>query len=204
MLTLTIAATVTAVIAVLIFIPVTMKVYIRYDDNGTDKSIEVRYGAIKLRKPSFKRKKKETPAGAEGKKERSDKIINRLKQLWENADDLWDMVKALGKYVKNNFLTVKYMAFSLVVGVDDPMATALIYGAASAVVYNAAVVAERELKVKKHDIAVMPDFDNPHIYGAAEAIIKTNVFHCFAVLNILMYHLLKIKSKKIKNRKGKI
>lgn len=179
-----------AVIAFILLMPLRAEFRLKYNDNGLEYSFLFKAFGIRLRRPNVRKKKDvsdEKQEDTDEKKEQSTPLKTVL-FICNNIDGIKTAVGRIANYSAKHFIKIKRLMFHSVIGFDDAMDTALIYGCSAAVIYNAAAAAQRKLRLVKHDIKVEPDFNNPHISADIEVIITTNIFHTVVMFIIAAKH----------------
>lgn len=181
-----IAAAAVAVIAFILLLPLRAEFRFSYNAEGFQYSLIFRVLGIRLKRPRVRRKKKrqEETEKTPGRKMPRITPAQAIMFLYNNLDIIKKVVCRTANYAARHLVKIKLLKLHTVIGCDDAMDTALIYGCAAAVIYNAAAAAQRRLRLMRHDISVEPDFNDPRISADIEAIITTNIFH-IAVISII-------------------
>lgn len=190
---LIIIAVIAAMIALLLLIPIKCRVYFRYDDEA-ETSFELFYGFIRIRLPEPKEKpekdkkkeeKEDKPEKEEKPKKKPDP--NKLISLaWDNRDGIKRLIYAVLGYIFKHLIKINRLKIKLVIGVDDAMQTALIFGAASAFIFNVVGVMDKTMRLARHSTDLKPAFNDPHIFTEDEAVISTSIYHIIAVAVIAL------------------
>lgn len=181
-----IAAVAMAFIAFVLLLPLRAEFRLRYNAEGLQYSLIFRVLGIRLRQPRIRRKKKrqENTKDTQDRKKPRITPMQAIMFLHNNLDIIKKVVCRTTDYAAKHLVKIKQLKIHAVIGCDDAMDTALIYGCSAAVIYNAAAVAQRRLRLVRHDISIEPDFNDPRISADIEVIITTNIFH-IAVIGIL-------------------
>lgn len=183
-----------AVFTVISLIPISFGVRFRLHGNEKDLDITLKYGFIQIRLPEKKEKpaepeKPEKPKEQEQpkKKEKSSPDIGKLVSFaWDERAKIKRMIAALLSYILKRMIKIKMLKIRLVMGFDDAMQTALIYGATNAMVFNTVGLMDRHMRLGKHSINLKPAFNEPHIFTEDEAIITTCIFNALALAVIAL------------------
>lgn len=181
-----IAAAAAAVIAFILLLPLRAELSFSYNAEGLQYSLIFKALGIRLRRLRARRKR-ERQENTEKKQERKKPRITPAQAvmfLYDNRDIIKRTVSRTADYAAKHLVKIKLLKLHAIIGLDDAMDTALIYGCSAAVIYNAAAAAQRRLRLVRHDISVKPDFNDPRISADIEAIITTNIFH-MAVIGII-------------------
>lgn len=189
-----IIAAVIAVFAVLFSVPVSCGIYFRYD-HGIEQDIVFKYGFIRLRLPGRKEKTKKTepekPAKSEAKKKRggpAPKLLITFAR--ENKTRIKETVYAVLGYIFKRLIKINRLKIKLVLGLDDAMDTALVYGAAAGFIFNVLGVMDRKMRLGKHTTEIKPAFNDPHIFAEIEAKISTSIGRVLMLGIIGAWHIL--------------
>ena len=183
-----------AVFTIISLIPISFGVLFRLNEGENDIEITLKYGFIQIRLPEKKEKpakpdKPDKPKKQEQpqKKEKSGPDVGKLVSFaWDERAKIKRMIAALLGYVLKHMIKIKLLRIRLVMGFDDAMQTALIYGAANAFVFNTVGLMDRHMRLGKHSISLKPAFNEPHIFTEDEAIITTCIFNALALAVIAL------------------
>lgn len=187
------AAIIIAVLTLIMLMPISLHVLVSYSDEGAGVDFNIKYGPLRLTAAmsEIKEKASKNRGGAEEPENRAAKHNKRKKSFKENfefirlnIDDIKELIYAVLNYLFKRLIKIKKLSVELILGLDDAMNTALVYGAAAAFIYNAVGVMDKKMRLGRHSENVLPDFNNPHIFAELEAIISTNIFHA-AVLGLI-------------------
>lgn len=184
MTALIVLAAILAVSLAALFIPIKCEAYLSYANDSLDESFDLKYGFIRIRLPNGGKKDKEwgDDKGGSGKKE--NRLGGAVAFARENFREVKEAIyNILGCALKRS-VTIKNLDLKIVFGLEDAMATGLLYGALAAFVYNVIGAANRLMKLKSHSEDIRPDFKDPHIFAELECIITTNIFN-LAVLAVV-------------------
>lgn len=189
-------AVIAAAVALLLAVPLSMRVFIFYDVKDRYAGLTFKISGISIHKPKRKKQKqKEEPHQSEPEQKSADKTLEILSFAKNNIEDIKNLVYDVLEYVYKYLIKIKKLKVHLIVGTDDAMDTALIYGAVAAFVFNAVGVMDRHMRLKSHDINIKPDFKKTNIFVEFEAIISTNVFHLIILLIMAAIRGLKLLKK---------
>lgn len=132
----------------------------------------------------------------EGKsgKDKSPKIPNATAKKKKTASDIVelistivDIIKAvLGEFVR--YARLKLCRIKITIGSDDPAQTALIYGAASPVLYTAIEFFDSFLNIKKNykNIGIAPDFVSDECRADIKIVLRIKIIHLLlALVNVV-------------------
>ena len=163
-------------------------------------------GPVSLRIfPLKKKPKKENTQAAENKKasknEKTKKSTKPKKKLtWEIICDFIRLgAEALGTMRRR--LVMQNLTCHLKVATNDPASTALLYGRVAAAVSALYPVLERNLRIKKTDIAVDADFEGKKMDVLADITLAVCPLRLLLASVVLLIHFLKINSKIKKHNK---
>jgi hypothetical protein len=141
-----------AFIALLMLLRAGVKV--EMDESGT--TVDVKYGPFRFRLIPAKKEKKKKAKKKKGKPEEEKKpkkgaSAGRVIEIVRSASD------ALGRLRRK--LTIDRLELNVVYGGGDAAATAVAYGAASAVLGTIVPLIENSFRLKKRDLGITPVFD---------------------------------------------
>ncbi len=187
------AAAIAAFIVIIMLIPVTFNIYFRYN-NELEKSISVKYGFIRipLRRGGGDKPDKPEPVG--GAKNKTGKLSASaaVEFVRREKERVLNMISAVLGYMFGWMIKIKKLNIKLVIGVEDAMDTALIFGSASAVIFNILGIIDNKTRLCEHNADIKPAFNNPHVFAELDAVICTNIFHAAALAVIALRHALPI------------
>ena len=164
-----------AFIALLVHIPVRIKVYARYENRKFINDYIIKYGFITVKKRKTKEKKDVPPKDEKADKKEKTSPLNVITFIRENIDDIKRLITDVVGYTAKKLIRFESFSLDACVGTDDAMDTALVYGGASAFLYNAVGVLERNVKMNGIRINFQPDFTEPKIFIEFQCIIKTRI-----------------------------
>lgn len=174
MTALIVIAVIAVVFAFILLLPIRFRVFFKYNDNGIQSDISLKYGVLTV----FPRGKKtggNTRKDGSGKTKEKPSYLKMLPGFFmKNRQDVKTFITSVTKRLLSKTLKVDRLYINAVLGFSDAMDTGLIYGAVSGTVYNIAGLMDRRMRLKKHDITLKPDFNEPHIFAETEVIISTN------------------------------
>lgn len=189
MIGIIIASVVILILMFILFIPINIKIKFYYDDNDTEYSLRFRIMFFEFKKPEKKHKKEAQESDEKDiQKKSGTNIKEKILFVIENRRSIKEALSVILEYVFKHLIIIKYLKIHSVIGTDDAMDTALIYGWVSCFVYNIIGVTDRYTKLKEQDTDIKPDFDNTHISVDFYTIIKINMFHCVVALIKIIKH----------------
>ena len=169
-----------AFIAVLINIPVRVKIYAKYDNSEFVNDYKIKYGFITIKKKKQK-SHNETETDSAPKKKTKSKPSNIIRFIKTNIKDIKRLISDVLKYTSKKLVTIEMLSLKSHIGTDDAMNTALSYGSASAVLYNSLGALEKQVKIKHMDIDFQPDFTQEKIFIEFTSIIRTKIYNVFGL-----------------------
>ncbi len=169
-----------AFIAVLINIPVRVKIYVKYDNSEFVNDYKIKYGFITIKKKKQK-SHNETKTDSAPKKKTKNKPSNIIRFIKTNIKDIKRLISDVLKYTSKKLVIIEMLSLKSHIGTDDAMNTALSYGSASAVLYNSLGVLEKQVKIKHIDIDFQPDFTQEKIFIEFTSIIRTKIYNVFGL-----------------------
>ena len=175
-----------AFIAVLINIPVRVKIYVKYDNSGFVNDYKIKYGFITIKKKKQK-SHNETETDSTPKKKTKNKPSNIIRFIKTNIKDIKRLISDVLKYTSKKLVRIEMLSLKSQIGTDDAMNTALSYGSASAFLYNSLGALEKQVKIKHMDIDFQPDFTQEKIFIEFTSIIRTKIYNVFG-LAVLALH----------------
>lgn len=174
MIALIVIAVVLAIIAMLLFIPVRIKIYAEYKNSKPVHEFKIKYGFITLNNKKRKEKKKQEKQQPQKEKIQVMSVIRFIKS---NSELVKRLIQDVVGYTTKKLICFEKFELTAVLGTDDAMDTALIYGGASAFLYNTLGVMERIIRMKNIAVDFKPDFTEPQIFIEFESIIKTKIYN---------------------------
>lgn len=175
-----------AFIAVLINIPVRVKIYAKYDNREFVNDYKIKYGFITIKKKKQK-SHNETETDSAPKKKTKNKPSNIIRFIKTNIKDIKRLISDVLKYTSKKLVRIEMLSLKSQIGTDDAMDTALSYGSASAFLYNSLGALEKQVKIKHMDIDFQPDFTQEKIFIEFTSIIRTKIYNVFG-LAVLALH----------------
>ena len=169
-----------AFIAVLINIPVRVKIYVKYDNSEFVNDYKIKYGFITIKKKKQK-SHNETETDSAPKKKTKNKPSNIIRFIKTNIKDIKRLISDVLKYTSKKLVRIEMLSLKSHIGTDDAMNTALSYGSASAVLYNSLGALEKQVKIKHMDIDFQPDFTQEKIFIEFTSIIRTKIYNVFGL-----------------------
>lgn len=169
-----------AFIAVLINIPVRVKIYVKYDNSEFVNDYKIKYGFITIKKKKQK-SHNETETDSAPKKKTKNKPSNIIRFIKTNIKNIKRLISDVLKYTSKKLVRIEMLSLKSHIGTDDAMNTALSYGSASAVLYNSLGALEKQVKIKHMDIDFQPDFTQEKIFIEFTSIIRTKIYNVFGL-----------------------
>ncbi len=170
--------------------------------NSDGTVIDVKYVFIKLRLyPSSGVKENSQSSEDEKqkkKKQHSKKQFEILKSLF---GDIIKTAKKLLSYIIHHAITIENIDINAKVGTSDPADTGIICGGAYASIFQVLGFIKQNMKLKKYNVKILPDFDNCIVKGRMYAVLRTNIAHIIVILFIVLK--LVMKYKKLSRRINK-
>ncbi|MCH5211978.1 MAG: DUF2953 domain-containing protein [Oscillospiraceae bacterium] len=216
MTALIVIAIIIAVFAILFSIPISCRFYFRYH-NEIEQDFSLKYGFIRIGGPKKDRQpdKKETvqkdktdkkEKNKEDKKENKKAVSPKdiIAFVRENISAIKETIYAVLGYMFKRMVKINKLRIKLVLGVDDAMETALIFGAASAFIFNVIGVMDRKMRLKKHITEIKPAFDDPHIFAETEIKLSTSIGRIIMLAIIALRHSVPLLIKFMKINKAQI
>ena len=192
-----------AFIALLLHIPVRIKVYAKYENREFTNDYIVKYGFITIKKRKIKEKKDAVQKEEKADKKEKTSPLNAIKFIKENIDDIKRLITDVVGYTAKKLIRFESFSIDACVGTDDAMNTALIYGGASAFLYNAVGVLERNVKMNGIQINFQPDFTAPQIFIEFQCIIKTRIHNVLGLAFLALRRALPLLKKRGEIKNGK-
>ena len=175
-----------AFIAVLINIPVRVKIFVKYNNSEFVNDYKIKYGFITIKKKKQK-SHNETETDSAPKKKTKNKPSNIIRFIKTNIKDIKRLISDVLKYTSKKLIRIEILSLKSQIGTDDAMNTALSYGSASAFLYNSLGALEKQVKIKHMDIDFQPDFTQEKIFIEFTSIIRTKIYNVFG-LAVLALH----------------
>ena len=169
-----------AFIAVLINIPVRVKIYVKYNNSEFVNDYKIKYGFITIKKKKQK-SHNETETDSAPKKKTKNKPSNIIRFIKTNIKDIKRLISDVLKYTSKKLIRIEILSLKSQIGTDDAMNTALSYGSASAFLYNSLGALEKQVKIKHMDIDFQPDFTQEKIFIEFTSIIRTKIYNVFGL-----------------------
>ena len=192
-----------AFIALLLHIPVRIKVYAKYENREFINDYIIKYGFITIKKRKTKEKKDVPRKEEKADKKEKTSPLNTIKFIKENIDEIKCLVTDVVGYTTKKLIRFESFLLDACVGTDDAMNTALIYGGASAFIYNAVGVLERNVKMNGIRINFQPDFTESKIFIEFQCIIKTRIHNVLGWAFLALRRALPILKKRGEMKNGK-
>lgn len=196
------AAAVTVVVLTAVWlVPVRLKLYLKYENDSVVSDFKIKYGFITVKKKQKSKKAKSEKNKNESRKKTSSS--ETVKFVKNNAADIKKLVRDSAEYAVRKCFRIDEFTLRAIVGTDDAMDTALVYGGASAFLYNILGALERKIIFKSIDIDFKPDFENEKIFIEFESIIKTKIYSAAVLALIVLRRIVPILKKRGEIYNGK-
>ena len=175
---LIITACVIAVLALATLLPITVRFYLQYNVN-VEGILVVKYTMFPIFTipiPPEETEKEEKPKKPK-QYDKEKKFKDTKKRidvkaipgfLYRNRSGIKRTIVEVLRYTITRSIKIKMLRLRLVTGVEDAMDTAMIYGAASGVIYNIVGLLDRHMRLGKHDVNIKPAFNEPHIFAETD------------------------------------
>lgn len=199
------AVIIVAVLVLLLFIPVNLKVYLKLQDRELGKTIVLKYGLLRVfnsdRKKTGDNPQKETKEKVtEEKTKKDNKPL--IKRLWQRRAYVKKLVISVVSYITKHLIKIKKLHIKGVLGMGDAAHTGIVYGTTSGLLYNLIGAVDKVIKIDGTNIDYKPDFENELIFIELESIIRTNIYHILALGVIALVRLIPIIRKEKNNGKS--
>ena len=205
MIALIIIALVVSVIAVLLLLPVCVKIKYSKNDHESKFALDARFIFFKLNG----RNKFDYEEAVETLKQISLEAIDDveddvsfLKKIGNRLDVLkyvsGDIAKILS-FIAKKVIKINKLIFSMNFGLEDPMSTGIATGVAGGVVYNLLALVHNIFTLDDCKVDIEPDFERTHIDIYSECILKIKVVHIISVI----FKVLKMYVKIIKYKENR-
>ena len=186
-----------AVLALATLLPISVRFYLQYNVD-VEGILVVKYTMFpiftmmippeeteKAKKPEKPKKPKQYDKERKFKdtKKRID-IKEVLGFLYRNRSGIKRTIVEVLHYTITRSIKIKKLKLRLVMGVEDAMDTAMIFGAASGVIFNIVGLLDRHMRLGKHDVNIKPAFNEPHIFAETDVVISTCIFN-FLVIGVI-------------------
>lgn len=191
-----------ALIALISVIPIRMGVYVQYGCDGLKKEWNLRFGFITLKpkkiakhtsaKPHKHKVKKET----EKAEKKSPSVTNVIKFIRDNKSYVKKLIISVTDYIVSRGVAIEKFRLKSDIGTGDAMNTALVYGSASAVLYNTLGLLDKCINIKNINVEFKPDFNESKIFIDFESIIKTRIYNVVALAVIAFIRLIPLIRKR--------
>ena len=190
-----IVAAILVVLAVIMLIPISCGIYFRWHESETDFDLELKYSFIKIKlprggkkqKPEEKPKKEPAPKPEEKPKKKPDTGMI-ISFAWDSRDRIKKLIAAVLGFIIKRMIKIPKLKIRLVIGLDDAMQTALVFGAANSVIFGAVGLMDRHMRLGSHSVNLKPAFNEPHIFTEDEAEIRTCIFNVLALAAVALWY----------------
>ncbi len=162
--------------------------------NSDGTVIELKYMFFKLRLyPSSKTKENVENGEAEKQKKKKQHSKNQFEILKSLFSDVIKTAKWLLHYIFCHAITIEELNIGATIGAPDPADTGMICGGAYAVIFQILGFMNQNMKLKKYEVDITPDFDNCIVSGGIYAILRTRIAHAFIILFMVLKLVIKYK-----------
>ena len=183
-----------AVLALATLLPISVRFYLQYNVD-VEGILVVKYTMFpiftmmippeeteKAKKPEKPKKPKQYDKERKLKdtKKRID-IKEVLGFLYRNRSGIKRTIVEVLHYTITRSIKIKMLKLRLVMGVEDAMDTAMIYGAASGVIFNIVGLLDRHMRLGRHDVNIKPAFNEPHIFAETDVVVSTSIFNFLVI-----------------------
>lgn len=197
MTVLIVLAVIAVILAVILLIPISCRFYFRYN-NELEEELSISCGFLRLNilpppdKPEEENKAEQNkkPEKTSGTKKLSSKEF--VSFVRAEFGSIKEMIYAVLGYMFKRAVKIKKLNIKFVLGLEDAMQTALVFGTASAFIYNVLGVIDKKMRLGRHREEIKPAFNNPHIFAELETIINTCILNILITAVIGLYHALPI------------
>lgn len=177
MIALIVISIIIAIIAMMLFIPVRIRVYAKYENSRFVHNYKIKYGFITIRQKSKETTKTEQDAEKKQANKKKIPAVSVIRFIRANAELVKNFIRDVVGYTTKKLVYFEKFKITATLGTDDAMDTALSYGGASAFLYNTVGYMERRIRMKSIAVDFKPDFTEPKIFIEFESIIKTKIYN---------------------------
>lgn len=203
MIALIVILVIIAIIAMLLFVPVRIKIYAKYENSKFVHDYKIKYGFVTLKQ----KRKKKRDTKQETEKKQTDKkkmpVMSVIRFVKSNAELVKRLIRDVLGYTTKKLVCFEKFKLTATLGTDDAMDTALSYGGASAFLYNAVGFMERSIRMKNIAVDFKPDFTEPKIFIEFESIIKTKIYNVAGLAFIAIRRAMPLWKKRGEINNGK-
>lgn len=202
MIALIVLLIIIAIFALLLFIPVRIKIYAKYENSKFVHDYRIKYGFITVKKRAKKGGKKQPDKNPKPKSDKPSPLAV-IRFVKDNAELVKRFVTDVVGYTTKKLVRFDKFNATAVLGTDDAMDTALIYGGASAFLYNTVGFMERKIRMKNIMIDFKPDFTEPKIFIEFQSIIRTKIYNVIGLAWIALLRAMPLVKKRGEINNGK-
>lgn len=192
-----------AIFALLLHIPVRIKIYAKYENSRLVHDYRVKYGFITVKTRSGKKEKKKLDPKVENTKKDKPSPLAIIRFIKENIELVKRLIKDVAGYTTKKLVRIEKFKITAVLGTDDAMDTGLIYGGASAFLYNTVGFMERRIRMKNIMIDFKPEFTESKIFIEFESIIRTKIYNVIGLAWIALLRAMPLIKKRGEINNGK-
>lgn len=191
------------IFAFLLHIPVRITIYAKYENSKLVHDYKIKYGFITVKKRSHKKHKKKPETAEDKPKSDKPSPLAIIRFIKSNIELVKRLIKDVAGYTTKKLVRFEKFNITAVLGTDDAMDTALIYGGASAFLYNTVGFMERKIRMKNIMIDFKPDFTEPKIFIEFQSIIRTKIYNVIGLVWITLLRAMPLVKKRGEINNGK-
>ena len=192
---LIITACVIAILALATLLPISVRFYLQYNVD-VEGILVVKYTMFPIFTlpipPPEETEKEEKPKKPKKPKQydKEKKLKDTKKRidiraipgfLYRNRSAIKRTIVEVLHYTITRSIKIKMLRLRLVMGVEDAMDTAMMFGAASGVIFNIVGLLDRFMRLGKHNVNIKPAFSEPHIFAETDVVISTCIFNFLVI-----------------------
>lgn len=204
MIALYILLVITALIMLLLLIPIDCRADFSYNKDNKRGEVILKYAFVKVKLFPNERELKEAEQDAEEEAAKEEKeldpwgVIDLAKAVYE---ELWDDITALLHKLLKHTLRVKELNISAKFGTGNPMYTGIVTGIVNSAVYNTVAMIDNSMQLDRWNVSLESDFDSTVLCAGVYCVIRTR---CISVIALgLRAALLLLRIQKINRRISK-
>ena len=202
MIALTVLSVIIAIFVLLLFIPVRISIYAKYENSKLVHDYKIKYGFITVKKRSKKSTKKRLDKNPKPKPDKPSPLAV-IRFIKSNIELVKRLIKDVAGYMTKKLVRFEKFKATAVLGTDDAMDTALIYGGTSAFLYNTVGFMERKIRMENIMIDFKPDFTEPKIFIEFRSIIRTKIYNVIGLAWIALLRAMPLVKKRGEINNGK-
>ncbi len=156
--------------------------------------IDLKYMLFKLRLYPSPKVKENAKNSEEEKQKKTNQHSKKQFEILKNlSGDIIKTAKKVLSYIFHHAITIEELNISAKIGTGDPADTGLICGGAYATIFQVLGFMKQNMKLKKHNVEISPDFDERIVSGGIYAKLHTRIAHAFIILFIVLKLVIKYK-----------